>query len=351
MTTIHDVARVAQVSAATVSNVINQGVPVSERLRQRVLRAMKKLNYYPNEIARSLRTNSTRTLGMVIPDIANPFFPSVVRGAQDAAIQRGYTLILCNSDNQISKELEYLRILRAKRIDGILLILSPERYTRRTREAFEDLLIPVVCLDRAPARKCADSVVVDNIGGAFRAVEHLLRSGHRKVAILTGPLDLINARERLEGYKRALAKWSTDVLPEFVQEGKFDIASGSRLGQRLINLRPRPTAIFSSNNLMTLGLMKAIRQAKFRCPEDIAVVSFDDSPWWEALHPSISAVAQPAYRLGAEGATLLVDRIEEKRKGLFVQKSLPTKLIIRESSTFRLLDGSPVRPNGHRRRS
>jgi LacI family transcriptional regulator len=351
MATIHDVAREAGVSAATVSNVINHGVPVSERLRRRVLRAMKKLDYHPDEIARSLRTKSTRTLGMVIPDITNPFFPSVVRGAEDAAIQRGYTLVLCNSDNQISKELDYLRILRAKRVDGILLILSPENKTQKTLKALKELPIPVVCLDRAPEGEHVDLIVVDNMGGAFRAVEHLLRLGHHAIAILTGPLDLKNARERLEGYKRALAQWSIGVPAPFIQEGNFTIASGNRLGQRLINLRPRPTAIFSSNDLMTLGLMKAIRQAKLRCPEDIAVVSFDDLPWWEALHPSISAVAQPAYQLGSEGATLLIDRIEEKRKGPFVQKSLPTKLIIRESSNFRLSGGSPANPNGRRRSS
>lgn len=335
MATIHDVAREARVSPATVSNVINETVPVSERLRQRVLRTMRKLQYHPNEIARSLRTKSTRTLGMIIPDITNPFFPSVVRGAEDASRQRGYTIILCNSDNRISKELDYLDILRAKGVDGILLILSPEGKTHKTVDALKQLRIPIVCLDRTPERECADSVVVENAGGAFRAVKHLLRLGHRKIAILTGPLNLINAKERLKGYRRALAKWSVSIPSSFVQEGEFDIASGRQLGQLLISLRPRPTAVFSCNNLMTLGLMKAIRDAKLQCPEDIAVVSFDDLPWWEALHPSISAVAQPVYRMGVEGATLLVDRIEEKRKGAFVQRSLPTKLIVRESSNIK----------------
>jgi DNA-binding LacI/PurR family transcriptional regulator len=340
MVTIHDVAREARASAATVSNVINRGAFVSDRLRQRVLRAMKRLNYHPNEIARSLRTKSTRTLGMIIPDITNPFFPGVVRGAEDAAIQHRYTLVLCNSDNKISKELEYLRMLRAKRVDGILLILSPESKAQQTSKTLKELPIPVVCLDRAPDGARVDLVVVDNVTGASRAVEHLLQMGHREIAILTGPLDLVNARERLEGYKRALAKRSISVLPGFVQEGDFDIASGARLGRKLINLYPRPTAIFSSNNLMTLGLLKAIRQARLRSPEDIAVVSFDDLPWWEWLYPSISAVAQPAYRLGAEGATLLINRIQEKRRSPVVQKSLPTKLIVRESSNLRLSDGS-----------
>lgn len=312
---------------------------------------MRKLRYQPNEIARSLRTKSTRTLGMIIPDITNPFFPSVVRGSEDASRQRGYAIILCNSDNRISKELDYLDILRAKGVDGVLLILSPEGKTHKTVNALGQLSIPVVCLDRSPERECADSVVVENEGGAARAVDHLLRRGHRKIAILTGPLNLINAKERLKGYRRALSKWSVSIPSSFVLEGEFDIASGRKLGHKLVNLRPRPTAVFSCNNLMTLGLVKAIRDAKLRCPEDIAVVSFDDLPWWEALHPSISALAQPAYRMGVEGATLLVDRIEGQRKGPFVKVHLPTKLVVRESSNFKCLENSSLGTNGDRRRS
>jgi LacI family transcriptional regulator, galactose operon repressor len=338
MSSLKEVAARAQVSTATVSHVINKTAYVSSTLRERVLKAMRQLNYHPNAVARSLKTNRSRTVGMIIPDIANPFFPLVVRGAEDALRHQGYTLILGNSDGDPDKEELYYNTFQSKRVDGILLIVapssSPPEYLRRHNHS----ATPIVYVDRFHSGLRGDVIMADNAGGSYQAVCHLVDTGHRRIGIITGPLELTNARLRLEGYERALREHQLPITDQLIRPGKFDVQSGYEQTTELLKLTERPTAVFVSNALMTLGFLRALNEAGVRCPQDVALVSFDDMEWFDFSQPRISAVAQPAYELGAKAAELLVKRIAGELSDQPSRKVLPTRLVIRESS---LLTGEP----------
>lgn len=332
MITMKDVAARAGVSTMTVSNVINQTTNVAPELQRRVLRAIRDLKYHPSAIARSLRTKRTHTIGMIMPDITNPFFPAVVRGAEDVLNHGGYTLIVGNSDSDTQKEERYYRTFTARRVDGLFLIASA------TTRAPEYLLhhdlraVPVVFIDRSYRDIRADGVFADNIGGSLRAANYLVTRGHRRIGIITGPLDLENARMRLEGYKRSLATHNVKVDKQLIREGEYHVQSGYEQMKALLALKPRPTAVFVSNAPMTFGALRAIRKYKIKCPEELALVSFDDMEWFEVSHPSISGVAQDAYGLGATAAQLLLKRLRGELTGPPCHKILRTKLVLRDST-------------------
>ncbi len=332
MANIRDVAVLARVSTATVSHVLNQTTYVSPALRQRVIQAMRELSYHPNAVARSLKTNQSKTVAMVIPDITNPFFPAVVRGAEDVLRHEGYTLILGNSDGDGRTEEIYYNTFQAKRVDGTLLIIaphsSPPEYLRKHNpDAF-----PIVYVDRFYRGMAGDVVIADNVGGSLQAVSHLIERGHRHIAIITGPQELVNARLRLEGYKSSLAAHGIAVNNNFIRQGRFDVGSGYQQTLELMKLKRPPTAVFACNALMTIGCLRAIRERDLHCPKDVALVSFDDLEWFEVCSPSITAVAQPAYELGSTAADLIVKRISGKLCGPPYRKVLSTQLVIRESS-------------------
>lgn len=332
MATIQDVAKHAQVSTATVSHVINNNYPVSAKVRERVVRAVRDLNYHPNAMARGLRTRSSKTVGMIVPDIINPFFPAIVRAAEDVLNHAGYRLFVGNSDNALQKEEAYYRAFREKRVDGLLMIVAggplPPAFLRNhlTGDA------PITFIDRYYRRLCADAVLVNNISGSHEAVTHLIDCGHRQIGIITGPLQLANANLRLEGYKRAMRERDISVDENLIAEGRFDIRSGYESTKRLLERRSPPSALFVSNCQMTTGCLQAISELGIRCPGDIAVVSFDDLDWFSFSHPAISAVAQPMYELGAIAAEMLLKRITKKLTGPPRKRMLATKLIVRESS-------------------
>jgi len=334
MITIRDIANLALVSTATVSHVVNSTAYVSPELRKRVVAAIRDLRYQPSALARSLRTKQTKTVGMIIPDITNPFFPQVVRGAEDLLLQEGYTLIVGNSDGETRKEEGYYRTFCAKQVDGLLLVIAPaarapEYLRRHNLEA-----IPVVYIDRFHRGLRGDGVIVDNVGGSYQAVCHLLDCGHRRIGTITGPLQLLNARMRLEGYRRAFVQHHLNVDSNLIREGRFDSQSGYDQTKGLLGLRDRPTALFVCNALMTIGSLRALTDSGVRCPEEMALVSFDDLEWFDLLRPSISAVAQPAYDLGAKAAEILVKRFSGRLTGGSHRKVLETKLVVRDSSNW-----------------
>jgi LacI family transcriptional regulator len=332
MAKIRDVATLANVSTATVSHVINQTTYVSPALRQRVIGAMRELNYHPNAVARSLKTKQSKTVAMVIPDITNPFFPAIVRGAEDVLRHEGYTLLLGNADEDGKTEETYYNTFHAKRVDGTLLIISPHSPTPEYLQKHNPDAFPIVYVDRFYRGLPGDVVIADNVGGSYQAVCHLIENGHRWIAIITGPLELVNARMRLNGYERALTKYRIPRNDNFVRPGRFDARSGYEQTLELLALRKPPTAIFSCNALMTIGCLRAIRERGLRCPEDLALVSFDDLEWFEVCSPSITAVSQPAYELGSTAAELLVKRISGTLCGPPCRKVLTTRLMVRESS-------------------
>ncbi|MGH9358215.1 MAG: LacI family DNA-binding transcriptional regulator [Candidatus Acidiferrales bacterium] len=341
MSTVKDIAKRARVSVGTVSNVLTDALPVSAVRRERVLAAIRELDYHPNAVARSLKLRRTKMLGMIISDITNPFFPQLVRGAEDAALQRGYLLITFNTDDRIEREKQVLSVLRTRRVDGVMLVIAPSAgdvtHIRSTLASG----IAIVCLDRLPRGIHVDSVTVDNASGARECVQHLLSLGHRRIAMITGSRTLQTARERLRGYKEAFREAGLPVSPEWVREGDFRSESGYRLGIELLSGDRRPSALFVANGMMALGVLKALEALSVNCPRDIALATFDDLPLFETLRPHLTAVAQPAYAIGRKGVELILQRIESKQMDdPPVTVRLPTELKIRQSTpAFRKLPG------------
>jgi LacI family transcriptional regulator len=331
MVTMRDVALRSRVSTATVSHVVNQNYPVSVQVRERVLKSIRDLNYHPNAMARGLRTSRSKTVGMVIPDITNPFFPSVVRAAEDVLNHAGYTLFVGNSDNALAKQESYYRAFREKRVDGLLLISAGSTSAPEYLSIHQATGVPIVLIDRYYTGIDADIVVADNLRGSYEAADHLLARGHRRIGIITGPLQLINARLRLAGYKKAFQARQVAFKQELVAEGRFDIESGYQQARKLLTLSPRPTALFICNGLMTEGCLQAM--SEMRLVDKIALVSFDDLDWFPFAKPSISAVAQPAYELGAAAADILLKRISGQLTGRPRRRVLKTALIVRDSSS------------------
>jgi LacI family transcriptional regulator len=343
MATLRQVAKRARVSVGTVSHVINGKVPVSPALRQRVEEAIVALDYQPDQVARSLKTGHTRTVAIVIPDITNPFFPQIVRGAESVFSRQHYSLITFNTDDNLERERQVLSFLRSRRVDGVLLVIAPSRdvlHIRRTLDAG----IPVVCLDRKPHGLAdVDSVVVDNVGAAKACVSHLIAMGHREIAMFTGSLILDNARDRVKGYKAALRDAGIPIVPELIREGDFRQETGYRLCLETFAGTHRPTALFISNTLMTLGALEAFSKLGFKCPEDVALASFDGFPIPEVFRPAITAVIQPAYEIGRLGAEQLLQRLGTGAHSAPVHLQLATELKVRESS----LRGSPYASPSH----
>jgi LacI family transcriptional regulator len=330
MATIKEVARRANVSVGTVSNVLSGAVPVSERLKARVLEVIRELDYHPNHVARSLKIRQTKMLGMVVSDLTNAFFPQVVRGAEDAAWKHNYILITFNSDDKPEREVQLLSALRTRRVDGVLLVAASTDGDLSHIEGMLEAGIPVVCLDRTIRTMALDSVSVDNVGAARRGVEHLIACGRRRIGILTGNLALQVGRDRFEGYKQALAAAGIADDPSLIRDGGFRAESGYEAALDLLR-NAHPTAVFSANAMMALGLMRALNELGLRCPEDVAIATYDDPVFSQALRPELTCVAQPAYEIGFRGVEMLIDRLQHPdAPPRHVQ--LETELRVRQSS-------------------
>ena len=308
MATIYDVAREAQVSLSTVSAVVNDSAYVSPGLKTRVQTAIAKLEYQPNLLARSLATQQTRTIGMIAPNIANPFWPEVVRGVEDAAHAAGYTLLLASSDDDRVKESLYLRMFLAKRVDGLLLCKAAGGFEDDLAGRLRVTRTPVVQLMRASAACAGDKVLVDEEGGSYEGVAHLLRLGYRRIAMINGVSHVSTSKNRLKGYRAALKEAGVPFDAALMAEGEFRVDPGYDAGIKL--LKQKPDAFFIANYLMAVGFMRALRQYQLRCPEDIAVVTCDDHPWLDSFHPRLTTVDLPKYEVGKAGARALIERID-----------------------------------------
>ena len=340
MANIYDVARRARVSAATVSAVVNDSAYVSPLLRARVEEAVGELDYRPNSVARSLAQQRTRTIGMVALNIANPFWPAVVRGVEDAVRARGYELLLANSDDDADKEAQDLRLFLAKRVDGILLTKACGRLPADLHAQLESSGVPVVQLMRLGTGLRSDVVTVDEEGGAYEAVSHLLRLGYTRIGMLNGP-NVSTSRRRLAGYKQALESHRRKVDQDLVVASDFRVEAGYESGIAL--LRRRPDAVFVANYLMAVGFMQALRQYQLRCPEDIGLVTCDDHPWLDAFSPRLTTINLPKYEIGRRAAELLIDAVQPaasapKRRAVKIV-TLKTSLRIRESCGYELRAG------------
>jgi len=341
MANIYDVAKEARVSLATVSAVVNESAYVSPGLKTRVTAAIQKLAYQPNLVARGLAKQQTRTLGMIAPNIANPFWPEVVRGVEDGAHAAGYTLLLASNDDDRAKEARYLRMFLAKRVDGLLLTKAVGPLDPDVAGLLRTAKTPVVQLMRSTSAFAGDKVVVDEREGVYEGVAHLLRLGYRRIGMINGVEKVSTSAERLVGYREALKDWNINADPALVAHGDFRIESGYVTGIQL--LKQKPDAVFVGNYLMTVGFMRALRQYQLRCPEDIAVVTCDDHPWLDSFHPRLTTVNLPKYELGQAAAKMLVRRLQPgdeppPKRSQVVR--LKTVLCLRESCGYELKRGS-----------
>lgn len=326
--TIQRVADRAGVSIATVSRAFADPQSVSDELRARVHEAARELSYRPSRAARTLRVGTSQAVGVVIPDLQNPFFTDVVRGIDSVLQAAGYTLLLSIADENAAREREIFETFRAEGVAGIIFVPI-----NAARDTYRQLLAPpvyTVAIDRLPSSLRTDLVTVDNTEGTRSGVAHLIAMGHREVALLSGPLRHSTAIEREQGYQEALHAADLPLRAELIYRGDFREGAGYEGIKALMALPSRPTAVFVANNLMTLGAFRALHEAGIRIPEEVAVVGFDDMPWATSLNPPLTAVSQPAAEIGSAAADLLLDRIARPDRALR-HLILKTRLVVRAS--------------------
>jgi DNA-binding LacI/PurR family transcriptional regulator len=314
---MQDVARVARVSAPTVSAVINGKGRVRPELKQRVLRAIEALDYHPNQLARSLRVRRTEILAVIMPQIASPFFTEILRGAEDTARKKGYSIVIGDSGADPQEESRQIRALVTRQVDGIL--LAPADSIRDL--PFLQKHIPVVLFDRIPAGYSGPAVVTNNTEAASEATQHLIQLGHKRIGIITGEQGVSTAAERTEGFRKAMGDAGLPVRSEYVVCGNYRLEEGYSCVRKLMKLPAPPTAIFSCNYEMTLGLMRALAELRIACPGQISVLGFDDFvvgldgfSWATLFSPQLTAVAQPSYEIGKAATQLLLSRIDASNK-------------------------------------
>jgi LacI family transcriptional regulator len=329
MATIRDVAESAGVSYATVSHVINNTRLVSPETRQRVLAAMDALNYRPNALARSLRQGKTHTLGLVLPDSANPFFAEISRSIEDEAFKKGYSVFLCNTELDTQRELFYVDVLSKKQVDGIIFVAAGDQ-----ADSLDFLVqrnMPVVMIDRSVPNVEVDAVLTDNQLGGFLATRHLIELGHRRIACIAGPSSITPSAERIIGYRRALEEAGLSYDESLIMRGDYHAQSGMEITHALLKMSPRPTAIFALNDLMALGALRAAAEAGCSVPGDLAVVGYDDLEIAHFTNPPLTTIAQPKKEIGVQAVNLLVDRMI-RRNNPPSRLLLPPELIVRRST-------------------
>lgn len=330
--TISDIARMANVSKATVSRVINNKPEgVGKETRDNVLRIIEECGFQPSMIARGLVTNKTKSLGLIITDIANSFFPLLVRGVEDYAKKFGYSIFLCNSDNSPKKEKEYIKAFIEKNVDGVILSSSMTE-TSFHHKILKSKNIPLVLLDRCVDGSDYDACVfLDNVKGAYLAVNYLIDNGHKNIAFISGTKTAIISLNRLKGYKKALEERNIKVNEDIIVEGNWQIDSGYKRTMELLDQGKEFTAIFAGNDLMAVGAIKALKSRNIKIPEQVEIIGFDNIDLSWIIEPQLSTVGQPAYKMGAKGAQQLINLIEGKK---IVNKSiiLEPELILRETT-------------------
>jgi LacI family transcriptional regulator len=324
--TIYDVAKLARVSTYTVSCVVNKSAYVSPELTERVLEAVKQLDYTPNAVARSLQTRTTKTVGMLIPDIANPFYARVVRGVEDRLSKDGYSLLLGNTYNETATQNRYLSLFRGRQVDALLVFMTSGG--EDTVERMVNEKRAVVCVGRVPRTFECDTVSADNITGTRLAIEHLISKGHREIGLVAGELGLSAASDRVEGWRRALKKHKIKVDEDLIEAADWTEPGGCDAAHRLLDRKPMPTAIFVANFLMMTGVLRALKERKIAVPKKIEVASSDDSDWLDVFSPAITTVEQPSYEMGENAADLALKRLTDPSRPF-------TKVVLKPSLRIR----------------
>ncbi|OLT45915.1 LacI family transcriptional regulator [Saccharomonospora sp. CUA-673] len=328
MITINDVAARAGVSTATVSRVLNGKSTVDQRLADRVLAVAKELGYRRNGPARNLRTRSTAVLALVISDVENPFFTAIARGVEDIAREAGYSVVLCNSDDNAEKEARYVDVAVAEQVAGV--IVSPTT-VEASFVPLREARVPIVAVDRPVPGEPTDTVLVDSRMGARVATEHLLAQGYTAVACLTGPRGVPTADDRAAGYRDALRAAGRGSRRAVVARAEYRASGARAAAAKLFGRRERPDAVVVANNAMAIGALEALRELGVRPGTDVGVVTFDEAPWTALIDPPLTVVAQPAYDIGRHAAQMLLERIADPVRQVRTV-TLQTSLVERASS-------------------
>src|SRR5471030_1446676 len=305
-----DVARLAGVSTSTVSHVINKNRFVSDAIADKVNAAVEQLNYAPSALARSLKLNQTRTIGMLLTASSNPFYAEVVRGVERSCYERGYSLILCNTDGDAERMNRSMETLLQKRVDGLLLMCTENH--RPSQDALSRYpSVPIVMMDWAPFG-AANDVIQDNaLLGGVMATDYLISQGYQRIACITGPLDKTTAVQRLDGYRQAMKMAGLPVLPGYEVMGDFEFSSGLPAMEKLLSLPQRPQAVFASNDAMAVGVYQALYKEGLRVPQDIAVIGYDDIHLAQFMTPPLTTIHQPKDSLGELAIDALLHRLKE----------------------------------------
>lgn len=331
MATMKDVARRAGVSPATVSNVINQKGNVSPGLVESVNRAVEELGYRPNALARGLRVSRTYTVGLLISDMLNPYFSEIAAGVERVCSRRGYTVLLCTTNDSEKTEAKHVEVLRDRQADGIIVASTGTGNPAVERLVSEDF--PLVLINRRLEGIQVDCVASDNIGGAVQVMDYLISLGHRRIAFVAGSRDSLPSRERLEGYLLGLSKAGIPADNRLIRYGHLKYSGGYEAARHILQLPERPTATFASNDMMAIGVMDAIIEAGLSIPEDMSLVGFDDTRISSLKRISLTTVRQSYLELGEIATKMLLDKLNKRSDGSPPKKRVvPCSLVVRESS-------------------
>ncbi len=329
MATMKDIARLAGVSTSTVSHVINKSRFVSDEIAERVNNAAQQLNYAPSALARSLKMNRTKTIGMLVTTSTNPFFGEVVKGVERSCYHQGYNLILCNTEGDNQRMKASINTLLQKRVDGLLLMCSTLEGERLdVFDRYPD--IPVVVMDWGPILFASDKIQDNSLQGGYMAAKYLIECGHREIGCITGPLIRHQAQMRYEGYKRALAEAGIAINPDWIVESDFECEGGYQAFEKLYQRGKLPSALFVSNDMMAMGVIQAASQRGLRVPDDLSLIGYDDVHIAKFMTPSLTTIHQPKYRLGKAAVDTLLYRLENPDTTAQVVQLEPT-LVVRNS--------------------
>ncbi|HGS4616050.1 TPA: substrate-binding domain-containing protein [Vibrio cholerae] len=329
MATMKDIARLAGVSTSTVSHVINKSRFVSDEIAERVNNAAQQLNYAPSALARSLKMNRTKTIGMLVTTSTNPFFGEVVKGVERSCYHQGYNLILCNTEGDNQRMKASINTLLQKRVDGLLLMCSTLEGERLdVFDRYPD--IPIVVMDWGPILFASDKIQDNSLQGGYMAAKHLIESGHKEIGCITGPLIRHQAQMRYEGYKRALAEAEIAMNPDWIVESDFECEGGYQAFEKLYERGKLPSALFVSNDMMAMGVIQAASQRGLRVPDDLSLIGYDDVHIAKFMTPALTTIHQPKYRLGKAAVDTLLYRLENPDTTAQVVQLEPT-LVVRNS--------------------
>ncbi|MCY6482913.1 LacI family DNA-binding transcriptional regulator [Clostridium aestuarii] len=323
-TTIKDIAKELNISIATVSKALNDSYDISDKTKDKVRKTAKKMNYKPNAIAQGLVTNKTNTIGLIIPDITNPFYPEIARGVEEKLNEHGYNVFLCNSNWEVKREKKYIDLLISKQVDGIILAHSGMKSW-----SLENIDIPIVSVATKSGYKEENFVVIDDKKGGYLATKHLLENAYKKIMFIGGQNSIETNRMRLEGYKLALTEEGIELDETLIKNGDFTRESGYTLIKNSLKKGIIPTGVFAGTDMLALGVMQAVREYGLNIPEDIGVIGFDDISFAQLPEISLTTIAQPKYNMGVIAAKTILDKINNKEVDNTV---LNPELILRKTT-------------------